>query len=382
MSSPTTTAIHGVCDGRFAGVRTAMATNFSKYDDVGASVAITLNGEMVVDLWGGHTDPQRTREWQQDTITNVWSTTKTMTALCALILADRGVLDLHAPVARYWPEFAANGKERIEVRHLLGHTSGLSGWREPITVDVFYDWDKAAALLAAQAPWWEPGTASGYHAISQGNLVGEVIRRASGQTVGQFFAQEVAGPLGADFHIGLDLKHFGRVANVIAPPPLAMGNVDPSSIAVKTLGNPPMNAEWSWTEAWRKAEIPAAGGHGNARSVALVQSILANGGEVRGKRFLSAEGCKAVFEQQSQGVDLVLGIPVRFGMGYGLNGAETPISPNANTCFWGGWGGSLIIVDFDAHLTIAYVMNRMGVGTVGDQRAQGIVAAAYAALAA
>ncbi|MDA0365193.1 MAG: serine hydrolase, partial [Chloroflexi bacterium] len=162
------------------------------------------------DLWSGFADEARTRPWERDTIINVYSTTKTMTALCALMLADRGELDLHAPVARYWPEFAQNGKGAIEVRHLLSHSSGLSGWEQPLTVHDLYDWEKATTLLAAQAPWWEPGTASGYHSLTQGYLVGEVIRRVSGRSPGTFFREEVAEPLGADFHIGLPDALFPR----------------------------------------------------------------------------------------------------------------------------------------------------------------------------
>jgi CubicO group peptidase (beta-lactamase class C family) len=375
------TEIHGACNEGFAPVRDAMAQNFDQGLDVGASVAVTVDGELVVDLWAGHTDEARTTPWERDTITNVWSTTKTMTALCALILADRGEIDLHAPVARYWPEFAAAGKGGVEVRHLLGHTSGLSGWQEPITVETLYDWDRATSLLAAQAPWWEPGTASGYHAVTQGYLVGEVIRRVTGRTVGRFFADEVAGPLSADFHIGLDPSNFGRVANVIPPPPLPTGDLDPNSIAMRTLANLAFDASTAWTEAWRRAEIPAANGHGNARSVAVAQTVLACGGEVGGRRFLSAEGCNAVLEQQSYGTDLVLGVPIRFGMGYGLNSPEMPIGAGERVCFWGGWGGSLIVVDLDARMTVAYVMNRMGEGTLGDARGAGIVTAAYASLA-
>ena len=376
------TEIHGSVERGFEPVRDAMAANFDRQSDVGASVAVTLNGDLVVDLWGGYADEARTTPWQQHTITNVWSTTKTMTALCALILADRGAIDLHAPVARYWPEFAANGKGNIEVRHLLSHSSGLSGWQEPMAPADLYNWDLATSRLAAQAPWWEPGTASGYHAISQGYLVGEVIRRASGRTVGQFFAEEIAGPLGADFHIGLAPSEFGRVANVIPPPPLLAGvELDPSSVLVRTLSNPPLNAAQAWEPEWRNAEIPAAGGHGNARSVALAQAMLACGGEVGGRRYLSQAGCEAVLEQQTDGTDLVLGVPVKFGMGFGLNSSYTPMGPNARTVFWGGWGGSLIVVDLDARMTVAYVMNKMGEGTLGDTRGASVLAAAYAALA-
>lgn len=373
--------VHGTCDDRFRAVADAFAANLDSGADLGASVAVMVDGEPAVDLWGGFADPDRTRPWERDTIVNVWSTTKTMTALCALMLADRGQLDLHAPVADYWPEFAANGKEHVEVRHLLGHTAGLSGWEEPVDESVLYDWDRATALLAAQAPWWEPGTASGYHAVTQGYLVGEVIRRVDGRTVGRFLAEELAGPLGADFHLGLAPDDDHRVAELVPPPPLdEVLAAQASEITRKTLGNPPMRAEMTAEEAWRRSEIPAAGGHGNARSVARIQSVLACGGELGGRRFLSPEGCEAVFEEQSHGVDLVLGLPLRFGTGYGLPSPEIPMPPRS--CFWAGWGGSLVIVDLDARATFAYAMNRMADALVGDDRGLALAAATMGALAA
>ena len=209
--------VQGVCDKRFGAVRDALAASLDR-DDVGASAAVYLDGEPVVDIWGGYADAARTIGWEPDTITGVWSLTKTMTALCVLILADRGDLDLAAPVARYWPEFAAAGKGGVQVRHLLAHTAGLPVWDEPMTVEDLYDWPAAAARLAAQAPRWEPGKLAGYHAITQGFLVGEVVRRVTGRHLGAFFAEEVAGPLGADFYIGLPAGHDRRVAPVIAPP--------------------------------------------------------------------------------------------------------------------------------------------------------------------
>jgi CubicO group peptidase (beta-lactamase class C family) len=212
-----TDEVRGTCDERFAAVREAFQRNFDNEREVGASVALYLEGELVVDLWGGWSDEARTTPWESDTITNVWSTTKTMTNLCALILADHGDIDVHAPVARYWPEFKANDKERIEVRHLLSHTAGLPGWEEPVTYEDLADWEKVTSLLAAQKPWWEPGTASGYHALTQGFLVGELVRRVTGQSLGTFFAQEVAGPLGADFSIGLPASEDHRVSPVIVP---------------------------------------------------------------------------------------------------------------------------------------------------------------------
>jgi len=309
----------------------------------------------------------------------VWSTTKTMAALCSLILADRGELDLHAPVARYWPEFAAASKERVEVRHLLAHTAGLSGWAEPVSIEDLYDWEKATSLLAVQEPWWSPGTASGYHAVTQGYLVGEVVRRVTGQTLGTFFANEVAGPLGADFHIGTPSECDDRVAPVVPPPSLAdqLGAIDPDSVAARTFSNPVLDASVSFEIPWRRAEIPAANGHGNARSVGVIQSVLACGGEVGGVRLLSEKGCEAVFEEQANGTDLVLGVPLRFGVGYGLSGELLPIGPRA--CFWGGWGGSLIIADYDLNLVVTYVMNKMESGLVGDVRGAGVALAAFAA---
>ena len=375
------TEIHGTCDARFTAVSDALASNFERGLDVGASVCITIDGEPVVDIWGGTIGEAGQAPWESDTITNVWSTTKTMTNLCALLLADHGELDLHAPVARYWPEFAAGGKERVEVRHLLGHTAGLAGWTEHMEPEDLYDWELATGRLARQEPWWEPGSASGYHAITQGYLVGEVVRRVTGTSLGSFFAKELAGPRGADFHIGLSAEHDSRVANVIAPPPLPLDGIDPDSLIIRTLSNPPLNAEQSWEAAWRRAEIPAAGGHGNARSVAAVQSVLACGGEVAGHRYMSQRGCEAVFEEQARGTDLILSVPLRLGMGYGLVSEETPLSPNPRTSFWGGWGGSIVVVDQDARMVIAYVMNRMGEGTVGDERGIGIVFATYGALA-
>ncbi|MEY2406906.1 MAG: hypothetical protein QOG39_1822 [Acidimicrobiaceae bacterium] len=371
--------VEGTFDDRFAAVRDALSANLDSGADVGASVAVVLDGEPVVDIWGGSIDEAGQHPWERDTIINVWSTTKTMTFVCALMLADRGELDLHAPVARYWPEFAANGKDGIEVRHLLSHSAGLSGWQEPMAEEDLYDWELATSRLAAQAPLWEPGTASGYHAITQGYLIGEVVRRVTGESIGTFFAKEVAGPLGADFHIGLDAEHDDRVALVTPPPPLEIPDA-PSEVVSKTFTNPMLRAAQSWEIPWRRAEIPAAGGHGNARSVAAVQAVIACGGEVGGTRLLSEAGCHRIFEEQSNGTDLVLGVPIRFGMGYGLPSDLLPLGPNPNTCFWGGWGGSLVLVDLDARLVISYVMNRMGAGTLGDERGLSIAAAAYSSL--
>ncbi len=376
------TEIHGHADPRFAGVRDAFAANFARGEDVGASVAVTLGGELVVDLWGGHADAAKTRPWQRDTIVNVYSTTKTMTALCALLLADRDELDLAEKVAHYWPEFAANGKADITVAQLLAHSAGLSGFAEPVAAADLYDWDKATALLAAQAPFWAPGTAIGYHAITQGYLVGEVVRRITGKSLGTFFRDEIAGPLGADFHIGLAASEDDRVAELLPPPPGgSIADITSRPLTVNMATNPPINPRDTRSRAWRAAEIPAANGHGNARSVALVQALLANGGVVGGKRLLSEAGARRALEPQIKGEDMVLGGPAHFGLGFGLNGGAVPL-PHDECCYWGGYGGSIIIIDMKTRSTIAFMMNKMASTTVGDMRGYGLAMATWQALAA
>ena len=361
--------VQGIAGDKFEGVRNQFQTHLDTGADIGASFCITKDGETVVDLWGGHADVERTRPWEKDTIVNVYSTTKPMTALTALLLADRGELDFNAPVAKYWPEFAASGKADIKVSHLMSHSAGLSGWREPITNDDLYDWEKATSLLAAQAPLWEPGSAPGYHAITQGYLVGEVIRRVAGKTVGTVFREEIAGPLGADFHIGLPASEDARVAD-LKPPADGSISADPTMTEIKkiTLTNPGVDVSETRTRAWRGAEIPAAGGTGNARSVAMIHTILANGGMANGKRFMSEAGCRKALEEQIQGTDMILGIPVRYGLGFGLSG---PMSPalNEHSMFWGGYGGSIALIDMQAHTTVSYAMNRMEGTTTGDMRA-------------
>ncbi|TQM84908.1 CubicO group peptidase (beta-lactamase class C family) [Saccharothrix saharensis] len=361
--------IRGTCDERFGRVRDTFAASLAQ-DDVGASVAVYVDGEPVVDLWGGHVDATRTTPWERDTIVNVWSTTKTMVALCALILADRGVLDLDAPVADYWPEFAAAGKGGVRVRHVLGYTAGLPTWAEPITVPELFDREGVTARLAAQPARWAPGAVGCYHPLTQGFLIGEVVRRVTGRTLGAFFAEEVAGPLGADFHIGLPVEHDHRVAPVL-PPPGGSGSAAPGLPGEEP--NPAIVVQDANRAAWRRAEIPSAGGHGNARSVGLVQSVLASGGAVGGVRLLSAAGCLRVLEEQFRGVDHYLGVPIRYGIGYRIEG---------RTCSWGGWGGSVVVVDLNTRMTVAYVMNQMlEQGALGDNRGLGIVLAAYHGLA-
>ncbi len=374
--------ISGSCDDRFSAVREAFANNFKNGLEVGASVAVTVDGESVVDLWAGEAIAGG-EAWQEDTIVNVYSTTKTMAATSVLLAADRGLLDLDAPVARYWPEFAESGKDSVLVKHVMSHSAGLSGFAPSISdPSELYDWDTVVAGLAAQKPWWTPGEGSGYHAVTQGYLQGELVRRVTGRSLGTFFREEIAEPLGADFHIGLRAEDDARVAALVPPgAPLGNDGGDPNSIALRTMRSCPLDGTEPATEAWRRAEIPAAGGTGNARAVARIHSMLACGGEVDGIRILSEAMVERILEEQTRGTDRVLGVPLRFGMGFGLIDETFPLSPNERAFFWGGWGGSLAIIDLDARVSIAYVMNRMEPNLMGDMRGGVLAMTTYGALA-
>jgi CubicO group peptidase (beta-lactamase class C family) len=358
-------------------VREAFAANFAKGLEVGASFGAAVRGRPVADLWGGTADGSGARPWERDTIVCVWSTTKIMTSLCAWMLAARGALDLDAPVARYWPEFAQAGKDEVPVRYLLGHSSGLAGWTQPIEMSDLYDWERSTSLLAAQTPWWTPGSSSGYHAVTFGHLVGELVRRVTGRSIGRFFRDEVATPLGADFHIGLAAEHEARVGSMVAPtqPPDAM-----TDLMKKIMANPRgWSPAVSRDRAYRAAEVPGANGHGNARSVARIAAALASGGALEGVRLVPERFFDAVLEEQTYGQDLVLGLPVRWGLGVGLPSSEMPL-PSPRSFYWGGWGGSLCLIDLDNGVACAYVMNKMSHTTMGDRRGLDLVAAVYASL--
>ncbi|MEU3645682.1 serine hydrolase domain-containing protein [Lentzea sp. NPDC034063] len=371
----------GAHDGRFDAVRAAFEKNLATGEELGASLVVDVDGESVVDIWGGYRDTARTAGWERDTIVNVWSTTKTVTSLATLLLIDRGLLDAHAPVARYWPEFADRGKDAIEVRHLLSHTSGLSGLEQPVKLADLYDPMDTTALFASQEPWWEPGTASGYHAATYGHLLGELVRRVTGSTLREFVANELSGPLGADFHLGAAEEDWPRIAEIVPPPPPTR-LPEPGSVAARTFAGPAVDAGAANTADWRGAEIGALNGHGNARSVARLLSVISRGGSVGGTRFLSDATLDLIFEVQADGVDLVLGIPIRWGTGFALPRKETlPWIPAGRICFWGGWGGSMIIMDLERRLTISYAMNRMAPGIIGSNRSEAYVSAVYEAIA-
>lgn len=367
----------GTSDSRFQPLVDIIDRQLDADYDLGSSLAVAVDGELVTDVWGGWSDEAKTQPWEADTITNVWSTTKTMTAVAALHLMDQGKLDPNEKVATYWPEFAAAGKADIEVRHLMSHTSGVSAWAQPVTTDDVLDDEKATAMLAAQAPWWEPGSASGYHALNQGHLVGEVIRRIDGRGLKQYFAEEIAAPLDADFTIGSPPENHSRIANVVAPPPLPLPpDLDPESVMFRTFTGPLPDAEISHTDAWRAATIGAANGHGNARSVAKIQALVSNGGSSHGVQILSSDTVDRIFEEQSHGVDQVLMVPVRFGLGYCLAAADNPVGvTTGKQCFWGGWGGSIVLNDLDNRITLTYMMNRMQEGLVGNETSGALIAA-------
>jgi CubicO group peptidase (beta-lactamase class C family) len=387
-----TPAIQGSFDPRFTRVRDVFAQNFRERDEIGAAVALTIDGRPVVDLWAGHADLMRARSWERDTIVNVFSTTKGMTALCLHQLVEQGRVDLDAPVARYWPEFAQAGKDSIPVRFLLGHRSGLAAVKEILPPEALYDWDAMVTALAAEAPWWEPGSAHGYHAVTFGWLVGEVVRRVSGKTLGTYFREAIAEPLGMDFHIGLADDQHHRVAEmstVPLPDPAADGfqlamvmMSNPEGISARAFMNPPSIARGPNVPEWRRAEIPGANGHSDARSLARVYGAIARGGAADGVHVLSAESIARCHTELSHGPDLVLQVSTRFGHGFMLPQDRPDARIGRGTRCFGhpGAGGSLGFADVDGKIGFGYVMNRMGPNILLDPRAIALVESVYASL--
>lgn len=384
-TATTTVAIDGTCEPRFKRVRDAFAENFAEQGEVGATVAVTVRGKPVVDLWAGHADAARTRPWTRDTIVNIASTTKGLTAICALRLVDRGLLDLDAPVAKYWPEFAQAGKAAIPVHQLLSHRAGLPAIEEPLPTEAFYDWTRMTAALAAQKPWWEPGTQHGYHAFTFGWLVGEVVRRITGKSLGTYWREEVAERLGIDCHIGLAAEHDARVAEFIPPAP---GQLDvdidvlraAGPMVEKALNNPPKTVADMNTRAWRGAEIPAGNAHTNARALARVFGALACGGEVDGVRVLNPERIAQARTEQASGPDAVLfGFPTRMGLGFFLPPQDAGIDGSSTAAFGSfGAGGSMALADPETQVGFAYVMNKMQPGLPPGPRALRLLEALFA----
>jgi CubicO group peptidase (beta-lactamase class C family) len=384
--------IDGHCDPRFTAVREQFFRNFTERGDVGAAVCVYLDGVRVVDCWGGHADAARIRPFGADSIVSVASTTKGLVALGAHLLAEHGKLHLDAPVARYWPEFAQAGKREVPVRWLLSHRAGLPAIRRPLPAEALFDWAAMTAALAETEPWWTPGSRHGYHAITYGYLVGEVIRRVVGRTVGAFLRDEVTGPLGADFFIGVPPEADARAAQVLPEPPPAPGDAtiwdtilaDPESVSGRAFLNPPRPPDLVNTRAWRAAEIPAANGHASARGVARVYAALARGGELDGVRLLAPATIERAVEEQARGRDAVLTVPTRFATGFmlGLPGGLFDCGPGRHTFGHPGRGGSIGFADPDARIGFGYVTNQYVTGTARhpDRRGSSLVDAVYAAL--
>jgi len=382
--------IEGTCDARFASVKEAFVENLEKRNEYGAAAAVTVDGRMVVDLWGGFADKARTRPWTRDTLANVFSTTKGLTAICAHRLASDGKLDFDAPVARYWLEFAQNGKEHITVRQLLNHRAGLPGVREPLKAASHYDWNYMVGLLAAEQPFWHPGTTHGYHAITFGWLVGEVIRRITGKSVGTYFSDELARPLGLDCHIGLRPPDDDRCAEIRQAPPPAPGEFNlfdyatknRDSLTAKVFLNPSdgLRSEVINSRGWRGAEIPAANGHTTARALARLYGAPARGGEIEGVRVTTAEQLGNCYREESYGTDAVLMITTRFSAGFMLTQPNDKWGPNAHTFGHPGAGGSLGFADPEAKIGFGYTMNKMGSGILIDPRPRALFDAVYASL--
>jgi CubicO group peptidase (beta-lactamase class C family) len=380
----------GTCDPRFQRVHDLFAEQLAKPEEVGAAVCVAIDGRVAVDLWGGHADAARTRPWTADTLVNLFSTTKGMAAICAHRLADQGKLDLDAPVARYWPEFAQAGKGDIPVRWLLDHSAGLPAVDAPLPPQAVYDWDAMAGALAGQAPWWEPGTQHGYHAMTFGWLVGEVVRRISGRSLGRYFRDEVAGPLGADLWIGTPADFDTLTAELIPAPLPQTGErnllaeilAQAKPYAIKAFLNPLVAADAFNSRAWRAAEIPAANGHGSARALARIYGALACGGSLDGVDVLSREAIDRARSEQRRGPDNVIPtLPVRNALGFQLGTEAEPIGPNARAFGHSGAGGSFGFADPEAGVSFGYAMNRMEMGLflIGP-RATALMNAVYASL--
>ncbi|GAA3655882.1 serine hydrolase domain-containing protein [Lentzea roselyniae] len=393
-------SIQGTCAPQFAEVRAEFERNFAERGEVGASVHVTLDGAPVVDLWGGVADPITGRLWSEDTIVHVWSCTKAATALCAHVLASRGALDLNAPVTRYWPEYGAEGKGTTLVRHVLSHQAGLPALTEWLPGGAFYDWDLVTAKLAAQKPLWDPGTKHGYHGLTFGFLVGEIVRRVTGLSLGQFFEKEVSGPLGLDFWMGLPEDLEPHVAHTIPVDPTQPGILLPS-LFITALTQPEsvpglmllnnggyMAPGESDSRAAHAAEMGAIGGISNARGLAGLYRPLALGGEYNGVRLVEPEQIPQMSNVAVAGLDAVVGVPSRFGLGFQKATDNAHLPPNdregllvSEEAFGhNGMGGSLGFADPRARVSFGYAMNRQGPGLGANERGQSLVDAVYRAL--
>ncbi|KAI9367664.1 beta-lactamase/transpeptidase-like protein [Aspergillus egyptiacus] len=380
--------VHGQCDPRFTAVRDIFASHLQSGAELGASIHLTQNGKALIDLWGGHTTPSKRTPWEKDTLVVVWSISKTISALAVLLLIDRGQLTPDTPLADFWPAFNTPDKRGVLVRHVLAHTAGLPSWDPPITQEELYDIPLSTDRLVSQKPWWEPGTKSGYHLISQGILIGGIVERVTGKSLAEFVAGEFSGPLGADFHMGMqDEGGHGRIAELVPPPPLpaelfeaGKGAAGEANIALRAMVGCRLRAEYAATPEFRKCGIGSMGGISNARGFNKILEIITHRGMVDGRQFLRPETVDLVFRPQAEGRDLVLGIPLKMGMGFGLMNGAMEWMPRGQVCFWGGWGGSIALMDLERRVTFTYAMNKMELGTLGNSRATDYIKAVYEVL--
>jgi CubicO group peptidase (beta-lactamase class C family) len=364
--------VDGTCADAYLPLRDLLEKSLASGDDAGAAVAVVHDGELVVNLWGGEARPGV--PWTRDTTTLVWSVSKTMSALAVFTLVDQGLVDLDAPAATYWPDFAAHGKDGVLVRQLLGHTSGVPGWTDPITIEQSLDLEYAEAKLAAQEPWYAPGSAPAYQIINHGHLLDAVVRGATGRTLAEV-VNEVMGPLGGGFRLGVPDDELDLVADQTSPPgsDLDFASLPQDHFLFRTVPNPYLAIEATNGRAWRLGANGATGGHGHARGIALAQSALSHDGVAAGRRLLSPETIARVFETQAEGVDLVLERPVRFGIGYALPMSSAPAIPDRRVCWWTGFGGAIVVNDLDTRTTIAYTPNKLAVHTVASPRSDSYV---------
>jgi CubicO group peptidase (beta-lactamase class C family) len=384
--------IGGSCAPGFQGVRSAFSQNFAERDEVGAAVAVWVEGELVVNLWGGWSDEARTRSWSEDTLASVFSGSKGLTSTCVHLLADRGELDLDAPVADYWPEFGQAGKEAITIATVLGHRSGVIGPRTRMTPCEALDWDHVCERIAAAEPWWEPGTAQGYHMVTFGFILGEVVRRVTGRTIGQFLRTEIAEPLGIDVHIGLPAHEHHRCAEMVNKPhirevlaagaapgyPRSLDEHPMAGMSVAMGFVPDDELGSNMIGAWRSAEFPSTNAHVSALGMATFYNALAEEKLLTREHMELARAC-----QGGEETDVVLGPRVAdhgWGLGYMLNQRRVA-GPNANTFGHGGSGGSFAFVDLEHRIGYAYVMNQFDATKChADPRSTALSDEVYAAL--
>jgi CubicO group peptidase (beta-lactamase class C family) len=367
-------AIEGQSAAKFHRVRQAFNAHFSEHDELGASIAVSVGGETVVDLWGGWKDAARTRPWSRDTKACLYSTTKSIVGVCFAMIVDRGLAAYEDRVSRYWPEFSAEGKGDVTIGMLLSHQSGLTGFATPADVDDLYRTEASAARLAAQAPFWEPGTAAGYNPIAIGILATALFSRIEGRSIKRFVAEEIASPFGLEISIGLSPEEADLAAEMI-PPPASAALYDYSTPAQIATRNPPIAGSLGNDPAWRAADLPSGNGYGNAHSMmGLFDRLL--GARPGRPAIASREVIAQATRPWSEGIDLVKGIYSRWGAGFMIN-ADGLYGPNQETFYHTGWGGSFALADPVAGLAMAYTMNRMGDLFDSDPRRTGLVKAVY-----